>query len=133
MTELTGGCVCGAVRFVATGPPRRVGVCHCLDCRKHHGAVFYAAAIYAQAAVAVTGTPAQYAGRFFCATCGSSVFARSDDEIELHLGALDSPNQLMPTYEGWVTHRETWLPPFTDMAQHKCGRLADDATDPDDS
>ena len=34
------------------------------------------------------------------------------DEIEVSLGALDSPDQLMPTYELWTTRRESWLPPF---------------------
>ncbi len=45
MTRFEGGCVCGAVRLVASGCPDRVGLCHCLDCRKHHGAVFFAAAV----------------------------------------------------------------------------------------
>jgi hypothetical protein len=35
-----GGCACGAVRFVAEGEPYRVGLCHCFDCRKQHGAPF---------------------------------------------------------------------------------------------
>ena len=38
MDRFTGGCLCGDVRIVASGLPYRVGVCHCLDCRKHHGA-----------------------------------------------------------------------------------------------
>lgn len=42
MTNVTGGCLCGKVRFTASGEPDRVGLCHCLDCRKHHGALFYA-------------------------------------------------------------------------------------------
>jgi hypothetical protein len=33
--RFTGGCLCGSVRIVASGRPYRVGVCHCLDCRKH--------------------------------------------------------------------------------------------------
>ena len=53
-----------------------------------------------------------YAGRFFCPRCGSSVFARSADEIEVNLGSLDAPDQLMPTYESWIVRRESWLPPF---------------------
>jgi hypothetical protein len=35
-----GGCACGKVRFEARGDPNRVGVCHCLTCRKVHGAPF---------------------------------------------------------------------------------------------
>ncbi|QBE63812.1 GFA family protein [Pseudoduganella lutea] len=117
MDQVTGGCLCGNVRIVAAGAPRRVGVCHCLDCRKHHGALFHASAIFSEAAVTIEGETGDYAGRFFCPRCGSSVFSRSADEIEVHLGALDAPGQFEPTYELWTIRREPWLPPFR-MARH---------------
>jgi hypothetical protein len=112
MAQFTGGCLCGNVRIEATGQPYRVGLCHCLDCRKHHGALFHASAVFPKNAVTVVGATADYAGRFFCPRCGSSVFSRSADEIEINLGTLDSPNQLRPTYELWISRRESWLPPF---------------------
>lgn len=108
----TGSCLCGDVRIVATGEANRVGVCHGLDCRKHHGALFYAAAIFPEAAVTVEGETRAYAGRHFCGRCGSSVFARSGDEVEVHLGTLDAPDRFVPTYEMWTARREAWLPPF---------------------
>lgn len=126
MDRFTGGCLCGDVRIVAVGRPDRVGLCHCLDCRKHHGALFYAAAIFPQAAVTITGETRAYAGRCFCPRCGSSVFARSGDEIEVHLGALDTPDQLLPSYECWTVRREAWLPPFPLARHHERDR---DATD----
>jgi len=110
--SVTGGCLCGDVRITATGEPLRVGLCHCLDCRKHHGALFFAAAIFPQGAVTVEGEVRDYDGRCFCPRCGSSVFARSGDEIEVHLGTLDEPNRFVPTYEAWTVRRESWLPPF---------------------
>jgi len=112
-----GGCLCGDVRVVATGHPYRVGICHCLDCRKHHGALFAATAIFPLDAVEVQGETRAFAGRHFCPRCGSSVFSRSGDEIEVHLGAFDDPNQLRPTYELWTVRRESWLPPFP-LARH---------------
>lgn len=112
MTQLTGGCLCGNVRIVATGQPYRVGLCHCLDCRKHHGALFLAAAIFPESAVAIEGETREWNGRHFCPRCGSSVFGRSGDEIEVSLGSLDAPDQLAPTYELWTVRRESWLPPF---------------------
>ena len=112
MDQFDGGCLCGDVRFVATGRPYRVGVCHCLDCRKHHGALFHASAIFAQDAVRVSGETHDFAGRHFCPRCGSSVFGRSGDEIEINLGALDAPGQFVPTYELWTIRRESWLPPL---------------------
>jgi len=112
MDQHSGGCVCGQVRLVAVGVPDRVGICHCLDCRKHHGALFYAAAIFPKAAVTITGDTRPHAGRHFCPTCGSSVFARSGEEIEVHLGTLDAPDQFTPEYECWTSRREAWLPAF---------------------
>jgi len=122
MDQFTGGCLCGNVRIVASGRPYRVGFCHCLDCRKHHGALFFAAAVFAQELVSITGDTRDYAGRFFCPRCGSSVFARSADEIEVHLGCLDAQDQLMPTYECWISRRESWLPAFPLVNQYEHDR-----------
>ncbi|MFZ5784189.1 MAG: GFA family protein [Pseudomonadota bacterium] len=112
MDRFTGGCLCGDLRIVATGRPYRVGLCHCLDCRKHHGSLFHASAIFPQDAVTVEGEARDYAGRCFCPRCGSAVFGRSGDEIAINLGSLDAPDQLKPTYELWTIRREWWLPPF---------------------
>ncbi|MBO6836875.1 MAG: GFA family protein [Alphaproteobacteria bacterium] len=118
MEKVTGGCLCGKVRFVTTGEPYRVGLCHCLDCRKHHGALFHASAIFPEAAVAVAGETGDYQGRHFCPSCGSSVFSRSGDEIEIHLGALDEPDRFKPTYELWTIRRESWLPAIENMKRY---------------
>ncbi|MDH5529285.1 MAG: GFA family protein [Paracoccaceae bacterium] len=112
MTQVTGGCLCGAVRITAKGQPLRVGLCHCLDCRKHHGALFHASAIFPDSAVTVTGDTHHFKGRHFCPRCGSSVFGRSGDEVEVNLGTLDTPDQFTPSYELWTIRREAWLPPF---------------------
>jgi hypothetical protein len=121
----TASCLCGAVRLTATGAPLRVGLCHCLDCRKHSGSVFAAYAIFLAAAVTVTGATGQYHGRHFCPGCGSSVFARSGDEVEVHLGALDADNQFTPTYELWTIRREAWLPTFPLVHHHERNRAED--------
>ena len=122
MDRLTGGCLCGAVRVVASGKPDRVGICHCLDCRKHHGALFYAAAIFPETAVSIEGETRAFKGRHFCPQCGSSVFARTGDEVEVHLGSLDAPDQLTPTYECWTIRREGFLPPFAGMKRFERDR-----------
>lgn len=117
MDQGTGGCLCGDVRITASGEPYRVGICHCLDCRKHHGALFYAAAIFPEHAVAIEGETREYKGRHFCPGCGSSVFARFTDEIEVHLGIFDASDRFVPTYENWTARREAWLPKFP-LARH---------------
>ena len=124
MDRFTGGCLCRNVRIVATGLPYRVGICHCLDCRKHHGALFYAAAIFPRDSVTIEGETRDYGGRFFCPRCGSSLFACAADEIEVHLGSLDEPDQLMPSYECWTVRRESWLPPFPLVKRYERDREA---------
>src|SRR6202521_6129092 len=36
--QFEGGCLCGAIRFVATGQPKAIYWCHCQSCRSHTGA-----------------------------------------------------------------------------------------------
>ncbi|WP_425040334.1 GFA family protein [Primorskyibacter sp. S187A] len=123
--EVTGGCLCGALRFVVGGQPYRVGLCHCLACRKHHGAPFHASAVFPQQAVTLTqGKPGEHEGWAFCTLCGGSVFAQSCDEIEVHLGALDAPDQFQPTYELWTCRREAWLSPVPGARQYERNRTS---------
>ncbi|MBM6593789.1 GFA family protein [Microvirga pudoricolor] len=111
----TGGCACGQLTFEARGEPKRVGLCHCMTCRKISGSAFNAYVIYPADRVAISGerrgwsdTPATE--RFSCVVCGSPVFDRdAADEVELLLGAFDAPNLFAPTYECWTRRRETWL------------------------
>jgi hypothetical protein len=130
MDEVTGGCLCGALRFTATGQPYRVGLCHCMDCRKHHGALFHASAIYPETAVTFTGEARSFRDRSFCPTCGSPVYAHIGDEIGINLGALDAPDQFRPTYELWTIRREGWLPEFPGMRHYDRNRESDDRNDP---
>ncbi|MBC7280378.1 GFA family protein [Hoeflea sp.] len=130
MDTITGGCRCGRLRVAAAGAPCRVGICHCLDCRKHHGALFHASAIFPEAAITVTGAACDLDGRFFCPACGSPVFGRSGDEVEVNLGALDATDRFTPTYELWTIRRESWLPPFPGMRQYARNRDAPGRTEP---
>ena len=130
MERVSGGCLCGDVRLVAMGQPSRVGICHCLDCRKHHGALFHASAIFPADAVTIAGETQDYAGRHFCPRCGSSVFSRSGDEIEVNLGSLDAPDQFTPSYELWTIRREAWLPPFPLATRYERDRVATGRSEP---
>lgn len=112
MVVRSAGCACGKVRLSLVGQPYRVGICHCMDCRKHHGALFLASAIFPEDAVTIDGDTRSYNGRFFCPDCGSPVFGRSGDDVEVNLGSLDEPDQFEPTYELWTIRREAWLPDF---------------------
>ncbi|WP_435257414.1 GFA family protein [Thioclava sp. FR2] len=130
MGQVTGGCLFGAVRFEAMGEPYRVGLCHCLDCRKHHGALFHASAIFPENAVTVTGETRSFRGRHFCPDCGSPVFGCSGDEVEVNLGALDAPDQFRPTYELWTVRREAWLPEFPLARHYAHNRESDGRSEP---
>eukprot|EP01035_Chromulina_nebulosa_P059073 gene59073-80893_t len=110
MTIRQGGCLCGAVRYEVEGEPLRVGLCHCLDCRKESGAVFSCFAVFPAASFRQTGEVRTHSGRSFCPSCGSRLFNPSDQEVEIRFGTLDAaPGDLVPQYEIWVKQREAWL------------------------
>lgn len=111
-----GGCACGAFRFRAAGPHKRVGMCHCMTCRRVHGSAFGAYVIYARGAVTMSGSVSTWQSsgqgrRHFCPLCGSVAYMEylSRDEIDLPLGAFDQTGVFEPDYELWCRHREPWL------------------------
>jgi hypothetical protein len=55
MSELTGGCACGAVRYQLTGGPMFVNCCHCSDCQRQVGSAFVINAIIETDRIEVTG------------------------------------------------------------------------------
>jgi hypothetical protein len=122
------GCVCGQVRIFTSGEAKRVGLCHCLDCRKAHAAPFVACVIFPADKVTVDpvadtlGSIESRTGytRYFCKRCGSRVFGRdrNSDEIELYLGSFDDINLWTPTYECWTKRREGWLGGQPSVADH---------------
>jgi len=127
MRERTGGCLCGAVRYVVRGEPTHVGRCHCADCRKESGSAF---AIYAQwptDAFELRGHVTTYDGRSFCPRCGARIGNLGnlgrEPEVELRIGSLDeAPFELMPEAEIWIKRREPWLPAVEGASQHEENR-----------
>jgi hypothetical protein len=122
----SGRCNCGSVRIEALGEPMRVGLCHCMTCRKETGSAFMAFAVWDRNQVMVTGVTKSWIQttdhRHFCPACGSSLFAAHDNdtEIEVRIGCLDrAPTTLTPEYELWTARRERWISPVTDAAQHQ--------------
>jgi hypothetical protein len=112
-----GGCACGAVRFEVFTPPRRSGLCHCMTCRKAHGAVFNPFVVFARRDVRIRGEVQCWESspgyrRAFCNRCGSRVFGESADEFEISMGSFNEPSAFRPEYELWVAHREAWLAPL---------------------
>lgn len=127
--KYVGGCLCGALRFVAKGKPDRVGLCHCTMCRKHTGAPFVQLAIFPSAVVSFEGETYGYRSsaqvdRRGCAKCGAPVYIVSERHslIELYVGAMDDPKPFAPQYEIFTVHRPEWLPAIEGVPTHERSR-----------
>ena len=115
--RLTGGCQCGAVRYVVTGSPERVHLCHCRMCQKASGGPFAALAPVRRSDFAWTrGSPAAFRSsslshRDFCAACGTPLTFRYDDSetISVTLGSLDRPQDVPPVRHYGIEGRVPWL------------------------
>jgi len=114
-----GGCLCGAVRFVATGQPKGVYWCHCQSCRRHSGAPVSVFAAYERAAYHVTkgeitrfeSTPGRTT-RGFCSRCGSTLTCEVvslPTETHFHVGAFDDAARFTPTRHVFPNERLPWL------------------------
>lgn len=115
---LDGGCLCGAVRYRAEGPPLRAVHCHCSLCRRASGAAFVTWVAFRFEAFAFTkGSPAIYkatdkAERTLCARCGTQLTFRhveSSHMVDVTVGSLDDPSAVRPDDHIWESSRLPWL------------------------
>jgi len=121
-SRFTGGCLCGALRWAATGVPRYMGLCYCADCRKASGAGFIPFMGFGAEQLRIDGptriftSPAASGGpstRNFCATCNSLVFGGivgETDEHTIYAGSLDEPALFEPTMAIFTRGRPAWVP-----------------------
>ena len=119
-TKLTGGCMCGAVRFEATGESFGVAHCHCHSCRKHNGGPVVTLAGYTADQVTFSGEVRKIyesspgVGRAFCGNCGTPLTWEGDGGdmgpiLELHISTFDNPDALVPTAHSFDPERIAWF------------------------
>jgi hypothetical protein len=114
---ISGGCLCGAVRYEASGQPYNVTHCHCVDCRRSAGAAFVTWASFRRSEFRfVRGEPRVIAWanrvRSFCGACGASLtFMTSSetDEVDVTVCTFDDPEQIVPADHTWVEDRLCWI------------------------
>jgi hypothetical protein len=118
----TGGCLCGALRYEADGPPGVAGYCFCADCRKASGSGFIPFVSFSAGAVRFTGASETFACkaarggeavRNFCPRCHSLVFGGiigQDDSHTIYAGSLDDPALFRPTVAIFARSRPDWVP-----------------------
>jgi hypothetical protein len=117
-SPLTGGCLCGAVRFEVTGPPVSSSYCHCHRCQRRSGTAASANAKVrsedfhiVQGAELVAGwKPEDGARKCFCRECGGHLFSELGDSIGVRLGAFDGDPGVRPQWRQWVASAAVWEP-----------------------
>lgn len=117
-TMYRGGCLCGAIRYRATGEPIRTSLCYCTQCRRQTGSAMPAFATFAATAVEIEqGRPSGYSAssravRQFCPACGSALFWREHGagKVDVFLGSFDRPEALpTPARQIWTKQRLPWV------------------------
>ena len=130
---MTGGCLCGAVRYEAQGNPLFAVHCHCRDCQRASGTGHVPVMGVAKSSFKVTGETRSYTvqgtsglrtTRHFCPTCGSLLFGRADmapESVSVYVGTLDDPSVFQPEAILFARSRLAWdelagsLPEFDTM------------------
>ncbi len=114
--DLTGGCLCGAVRYRVTGAVRPIIACHCGQCQKWSGHTV-AATKARLADVSIEGEDSvswfrssDQADRGFCKSCGSNLFWRpvGGDTLSIMAGTLDGQHPLMVAGHIYVADKQAY-------------------------
>ncbi|WP_170787772.1 GFA family protein [Ruegeria lacuscaerulensis] len=125
-TLITGGCICGLVRYEINAPAISTGYCHCSCCRKFSGSAVNAWAAFPASAVRFLTEEPRYfattpiANRGFCARCGASltyklVKPRETAYLVLHTSSLDQPENFAPSVHSGIESKMPWFDILDDL------------------
>jgi hypothetical protein len=121
MSTITGGCLCGKIRYSANAEPAFVGLCHCHDCQKFTGSAFAAVIGLPKSAVTVTGALKGFTkqgdsgkpiNRMFCPECGGSVMDEAEAApgmVMIQAGTLDDTSWVKPTSQIYCASAQSWV------------------------
>jgi hypothetical protein len=121
-TPLTGGCLCGGVRFEIDAPLQRALYCHCKRCQRRTGCGASAQAAPAPGSVTVVAgrellteyvPPTGGFTKVFCSVCGGHLFSHNPDdrdEMSVRLGAFDGDPGIRPQRRQWTESAAVWEP-----------------------
>jgi len=117
---ITGGCLCGRVRYTIQGGSDFAGICHCRNCQRYTGSAFEPLMVFPSDVIQVEGDLKTYddkgdsggkVHRRFCPNCGSGVLA----EVEVMpgvtivlAGSLDDPAVFKPSVEIFCSSAQPW-------------------------
>jgi hypothetical protein len=117
MTELTGGCFCGAVRYRITAPLRAARSCHCSRCRKAFSGAGSAYAevvpksfewLHGERTIVRYGSAPGW-GLAFCGTCGTTLCGLIDNEVHgVTLGTVDGDPGVEIEMHIFVASKAPW-------------------------
>jgi len=136
-TEITGGCLCGAIRYRVTQPLDKIIMCHCTDCQKASGTGASANTIVPSDRFEITkGTPRIFSKvvdsgntllRAFCPDCGAPIYSRRAHMPEvtvLKVGSLDAPVDMKVVMNIWTRSARPWTRLDPAIEQHPQNRPA---------
>ena len=117
MADLTGGCLCGAVRFQATLENRELYLCHCTMCQRHAGGP--EVSVDCGSDVRFEGREhirvyrsSERSERAFCGTCGTILYFLEHDSgtYSIGPGLFDGDPGFRLTDEIYTDTRARWWP-----------------------
>lgn len=120
MKTITGGCLCGQVRFELSAEPIAMRLCWCRDCQYLAAGNATVNVVFPSAALQVRGELRDYQSvadsgnrmhRRFCPNCGTPVFSAAESRPHLVIvrnGALDDTGLLKPTATIWTSSAPDW-------------------------
>jgi hypothetical protein len=120
MPEITGSCLCGAVRYRSSAQPALTAFCHCRACQKAGGGGYSVNVAVPTDSLSIEGELASYAGvgasgqpvtRRFCPRCGSPMFTEGAAFAGVSFvkaPTLDDSSWIEPKLHIWCDSAQPW-------------------------
>lgn len=133
---LTGGCMCGAVRYEVDAPLEIAYYCHCTRCQRRTGGSGSVSARVEPGSFRIgrgeelvsVFRPDKGFAKAFCSACGSALYSQSPDDpgiISVRMGSFDTDPGIRPSYRQFVAYAAAWEPiPDDDLPRHRERRPA---------
>src|SRR5215212_8447926 len=116
---LTGGCMCGSVRYELTSDPFDCGWCHCRTCQLTSGApAMVFASVPAGDIVVRSVASSSFGHRSFCGTCGTPFLMQVDHQpetVDFSVATLDDPEAIAPGFHIFWASKIGWFEPNDDL------------------
>ena len=130
MGHITGGCLCGEVRYECESEPVVTAICNCTNCQRQTASAFSVIVGVSKGSIKFTsgktaffeslGDSGKLVYRHFCNKCGTPIYSDVESTPDLDWikqGSVDDTSKLTPQISLYMKSAQDWVTLNDSIAQ----------------